>query len=54
MQSAANRADILTTPVSTKVFETLRKVFETLRDVIYNVRRTAVNLHAIVAKKMFF
>jgi hypothetical protein len=47
LKSAANRADILTKPVSTKVFETLR-------DVILNVRRTAVNLHAIVASKMPF
>ena len=44
MQLAANLADILTKPVSTKVFETLR-------DVTLNVRRTAVNLHAIVASK---
>jgi hypothetical protein len=44
---AADQADILTKPVSTKVFETLR-------DVILNVRRTAVNLHAIVASKMLF
>jgi hypothetical protein len=45
VQSAANRADILTKPVSTKVIETLR-------DVILNVRRSAVNLHAIVASNM--
>ena len=47
LQSDANSANILTKPVSTKVFETLR-------DVILNVRRTAVNLHAIVASKMPF
>ena len=47
VQSAANRVDILTKPVSAKVFETLR-------DVILNVRRTAVNLHAIMAAKMPF
>ena len=47
VQSVANRADILTKLVSTKVFETRR-------DVILNVRRTAVNLHAIVAAKMPF
>ena len=46
VQSAANRADILTKPVSTEVFESLRGV-------ILNVRRTAVNLHAIVAKNAF-
>ena len=50
LQSAANRADTLTKPVSTKRCSSI----ETLCDVILNVRRTAVNLHAIVASKMPF
>ena len=45
VQSAANRADILTKPVTAKIFDALR-------DAILNVRRTAVNLHWWVAAKV--
>jgi hypothetical protein len=43
VQSAFNRADILTKPVS-------QKIDDALRDAILDVRRTAVNLHRIVAR----
>ena len=45
VQSAANRADILTKPVSAKIFDALR-------DAILNVRRTAMNIHRWVSAKV--
>ena len=45
MQSAANRADILTKPVTANIFDALR-------DAMLDVRRTAVNLHQWVAAKV--
>ena len=45
VQLAANRADILTKSVT-------QKIYDALRDAILNVRRTAVNLHRIVASRV--
>jgi hypothetical protein len=45
VQSAANRADILTKPVSAKIFDALR-------DAVLNVRRTAMNIHRWVSAKV--
>ena len=45
VQSAANRADILTKPVAAKIFDLLR-------DAILNVWRTSVNLHRWVSANM--
>ena len=45
VQSACNRADILTKPVTAKIFDALR-------DAIFSVRRTAVNLHRWVSSKV--
>ena len=45
VQSAANHADILTKPVT-------QKIYDALRDAILNVRRTSVNLHRIVASRV--
>ena len=47
VQSALNRADILTKPVTAKVYAGLR-------DAILNIRCAAVNIHAVVAAKMAF
>ena len=48
VQSALNRADILTKPVTAKVYAGLR------RDAILNIRCAAVSIHAFVAAKMAF
>jgi hypothetical protein len=47
VQSAVNRADILTKPVAAKVYAVLH-------DAILKIRCAAVNIHAIVAAKMAF
>ena len=47
VQSAANRADILTKPVSAKIFDALRDAILKL-----NVRRTAMNIHRWISAKV--